>query len=113
MQIDLFESKDLIRGETREKGIMVWRPNGAQFVVTSATYQTFKADGTPIMQAPAAATIEYGTHPSDEGLPEAERRFVAMIYAGVPAGEAGQQYVEFTYAVGSLTLKARHKYRVV
>ncbi|MGE5572920.1 MAG: hypothetical protein ACM3ZU_07890 [Bacteroidota bacterium] len=113
MQIDLFESKDLIRGETREKGIMIWRPDGAQFAVTSATYQTFKSDGTPIMQIPATATIEYGTHPSDDALPEAERRFAAMIHAGVPADETGQQYVEFTYTVGSLTLKARHKYRVV
>lgn len=92
---------------------MVWRPDGREFVASSATYQTFKSDGTPIMQAPAAATIEYGTHPGDEELPETERRFVAMMYAGVPAGEAGQQYMEFTYTAGSLSLKARHKYRVV
>ncbi len=100
-KVDLFEDRDLYRGEIRRKGISVFRSDGISIIVTSAKFRVHKRDGTPLTEE-ADAEIQ------DNDTP------VVKIYADVAAGdEPGGRYVEFTYVIGGMIGKARLTYNVV
>lgn len=101
IKIDTIVDKDMLRGETRQKGIIISRSDGVTVTVSSASYRIFKTDGTAMTDSASATISNNGTA-------------AVSVYAVIAAGtEPGGRYVEWTMAIGSWSPKAQTKYNVV
>ncbi len=100
MNVDVIAGKNMFLGEIREQGATIRRNDGQDIVLSSPTYQRFKADGTEVDTTPQEASVI---------LDSSE----AFIYALIPAGaEAGSFFVIFSYQVEGQTAKVKVTYSV-
>lgn len=99
MKADIFQTKNMILGETRRRGIVITSTDKSPLFVTDASCVIHQKDGT---QLGTASVIILDNNTA-----------AVKIYADITATKAGEQYAEITADVSGMRVKARLVYDVI